>query len=174
MNDDYEDIEPKRYPPQKGRPTKYLPEYNRIAGNLSLAGFSDIEIAEALGIGEQTLYDWQDRYPEFKREMLNGKKIAVGVVARSLFERAQGYNFVETKTEKDEAGNVIKTTETEKFIPPSDSSMSLFLKSKAPEQFTDRKKIEMEHTPRTLDDFYDISHDDPMEVSKRYVELMRG
>lgn len=133
--------EVKIYPPKPGRPTKYIAEYDQVAGNLALAGFSDIDISEALGIAEQTFYDWQNRHPSFKKAISDGKKIAVGVVARSLFERAQGYTVKEKRVERDEVGNIIRTIETEKFIPPSDSSMAFFLKVKAPEIYADKAEV---------------------------------
>ena len=112
--------EVKIYPPKPGRPTKYIAEYDQVAGNLALAGFSDIDISEALGIAEQTFYDWQNRHPSFKKAISDGKKIAVGVVARSLFERAQGYTVKEKRVERDEVGRDGKPIKNDKtFKAPS-------------------------------------------------------
>lgn len=162
------------YTTKMGRCSKYIPEYNEVAGNLALAGFSDKEIAKTLNIAEQTLYNWQENYPAFKQAMLEGKEIAVGNVTRSLYRRCMGYETTEIKIEKDDCGNVHKITENVKHIPAETSAMTFFLKSKAPDKFSDKKKIEMEHTPRRLEDFYNISDSDPMEVSRKYQELMKA
>lgn len=48
-----------------GRPTDYLPEMCEQVVELGRQGKSHAQIAAALDVARQTLYNWQDTYPEF-------------------------------------------------------------------------------------------------------------
>jgi transcriptional regulator with XRE-family HTH domain len=48
-----------------GRPTKYKKEFNEEVITLGAKGMTDCEIAVALGITTQTLYDWEKRKEAF-------------------------------------------------------------------------------------------------------------
>ena len=59
----------RRKPRQKGRPSKYRPEFVEAALELSRRGFAITEAAEHFGIAPSTLSLWAGRHPEFKRAM---------------------------------------------------------------------------------------------------------
>ena len=45
------------------------PEGLEVVGNWCRIGYTDIQIAEKMGITERTLYLWKNKFPEFKEAM---------------------------------------------------------------------------------------------------------
>ena len=74
-----------------GRPTLYKPEYDDQAHNHCLLGATNAGLAELLGVGERTVDRWIADIPSFAKAVHDGRAIADGRVARSLYERAVGY-----------------------------------------------------------------------------------
>jgi hypothetical protein len=52
-----------------GRPTKYTEALLPVVSDLVLRGLTDVEIAQVVGIGEKTLYQWKLAHPEFKQAL---------------------------------------------------------------------------------------------------------
>lgn len=52
-----------------GRPTDYKPEYCETVQALGSKGYSLTEIASALDVVKQTIYSWQEAFPEFMDAM---------------------------------------------------------------------------------------------------------
>ncbi len=81
-----------------GRPTKYKPEYAKMAYKLCLLKkATDKELAEIFDTTEQTVNSWKQNYPEFLESIKKGKELADAQVAASLYERATGYSHPEDK-----------------------------------------------------------------------------
>lgn len=59
-----------------GRPTDYLPEYCEQVLQLGRAGKSVAQIAAALDVAKQTIYDWQDKHPEFLDAMRKARDLS--------------------------------------------------------------------------------------------------
>jgi transposase len=76
-----------------GAPTKYhkkfLPIIAKLAGG---KGYTNLQIAELLGISEKTVYNWQTRYPEFLQALKEGKAEVVDRLENSLYRSAEGYD----------------------------------------------------------------------------------
>lgn len=51
------------------RPTDYKPEFCAIAESVLANGESKAAVCAELEISRQTLYDWQDRHPDFKNSI---------------------------------------------------------------------------------------------------------
>jgi hypothetical protein len=75
-----------------GRPTLYDPRFCSIATNLGLLGLTNAEVAEALGIHVDTLYEWRKQHAEFSDALSAGKVEADGKVARALYDAAMSGN----------------------------------------------------------------------------------
>jgi hypothetical protein len=60
-----------------GRPTKYSEKLNPAVSALVIRGLTDIEIAQVLGIGVRTLYDWRVAHPEFAQTLQRSKDMMV-------------------------------------------------------------------------------------------------
>ena len=122
-----------------GRPSKRATVDLAKAKKCAEVGMTDKQIAIALGIAEDTIAEYKKNWPEFS-ESLKKKMGADGYVERSLWERAIGYRYTETKRETDAEGNV-KITTTEKFTPPDPTAMIFWLKNRQPEKWRDKKEI---------------------------------
>lgn len=143
----------------RGRPSSYNPSHNEIVKKLALAGYSDEKIADFIGIATSTFYEYKKIHPEFSEALKEGKQGAVAEMALSMFDRATGCKITETRTEKDEFGEVVKTIETVREIPPCPSSAAMLLKAKEKSIYGDKQEIDVTSsdgsmTPRTLETFY--------------------
>lgn len=74
-----------------GRLTLYRPEYDDQAHNHCLLGATNAGLAELLGVGERTIDRWIADIPSFAKAVREGRAVADGRIARSLYERAVGY-----------------------------------------------------------------------------------
>ena len=74
-----------------GRPSLYRPEYDDQAHNHCLLGATNAGLAELLDVGQRTIDRWIAEVPSFAKAVRDGRAIADGRVARSLYERAVGY-----------------------------------------------------------------------------------
>ena len=74
-----------------GRPALYRREYDDQAHNHCLLGATNAGLAELFDVGHRTIDRWIAEVPSFAKAVRDGRAIADGRVARSLYERAVGY-----------------------------------------------------------------------------------
>lgn len=79
-----------------GRPSDYDPEYDGMVYNFALLGACDREMAKIIGVSEVTFNAWKKQYPSFLKSLQEGREIADGKVAKSLYQRAIGYSHPDT------------------------------------------------------------------------------
>jgi hypothetical protein len=110
-------------PNGRGRPNHYEPhadEWNLKAWLLALQGLRNIDICKKLGISTATLFEWQQKYPDFASALKRGRAVACGKLEETLFSLAMGREIEETKTigilKRDSKGNIIYK-DTEKKVP---------------------------------------------------------
>lgn len=60
-------------------------------------GLTDKQIAENIGITEQTLNVWKKSYPSFSESLKRGKEVVDRQVENALLKRALGYTYNEDK-----------------------------------------------------------------------------
>lgn len=126
-----------------GRPSKYeevKDDLLRVQG-WARDGLSDEQIAENLGIGITTLYEWKNRYPEFREAMKKGKEIVDREVENALLKRAMGYEYEEVVIE-----NGVETKRVKKFVPPDTTAQIFWLKNRKPQEWRDRQEREVTAT----------------------------
>ena len=119
---------------QGGRPSSFKPEYIEHVFNFALLGATEKEMAVVFGVTLETLENWKDAIPEFFQSLKEGREIADGRVAKSLFRRAVGYSHpdihISTCRWEDKNGKshvkVIKTP-IMKHYPPDVGAGKLFL-----------------------------------------------
>jgi hypothetical protein len=139
-----------------GRPTEYNPEYVEQAHSLALLGATDAEIAEHFGIGERTLYEWKNRYPQFSQSIKKGKIPADAKVAHALFDRATGAEWTEQQAIKLKTvtyldGRRVKEQERVEIVevrrsaPPDTTACIFYLKNRRPKEWRDRHEVVAEH-----------------------------
>lgn len=136
----------KKKPAQKhpgGRPTKYDPSVHpALAESLAREGLTNTEIAEALGIDRATLHNWQNAHKEFFDSVKSGKETPDDNVEKSLYRRALGYEYTETKITKNEDGVIVKTETTVKQVAPDVGAQCMWLKNRRPQDWRDKQEIE--------------------------------
>lgn len=123
-----------------GRPTKYRPDYARIAEQMAANGSTDAEIARAFGIAPATLYRWKADIPEFRESIAGAKQIPIARVERSLYHRAVGYEHDHDEIRAN--GKAVTVVKTVKHYPPDTSAARLWLNNVAPERWRPRRDPE--------------------------------
>lgn len=136
-----------------GRPTKYLPEYCEQANKLCLLGATDKELADFFDVNQDTIYEWQEKYPEFSESIRAGKVKADALVAHKLHDRAVGAEWVEEQAFKvkrkwydgndrpHEEEEIVKVPVTRR-APPDTQAISLWLRNRKPDRWTDKAQID--------------------------------
>ena len=56
-----------------GRPTKYTDDMPERVRALLSEGWSKVSCAAQLGIGERTLYEWAEKFPQFSQAIKDGE-----------------------------------------------------------------------------------------------------
>lgn len=118
------------------RPSRYRKEYAELAYKLCLLGATDAEMADILGVKEQTLNNWKKAHPEFFESLKTGKAIADAKVAHSLFQRANGYSHPDTDIRVID-GKIVQT-EITKHYPPDTVAGIFWLKNRRKKDFRDK------------------------------------
>jgi len=126
----------------RGRPTLYRPEYCAQVYKLCLLGQTDEDIADFFMIAVQTLYNWQEKHPDFLESMRNGKVLADAEVVESLYRRAVGYSHDDLHIAVS-MGDVIKT-EIKKHYPPDVTAQRFWLKNRRPHDWKEKVEVKEE------------------------------
>jgi len=125
-----------------GRPTDYDPNIHPAeAIELARKGLTNTEIADRMGIACSTLKLWRKLHPEFSAAVKEGKDSADDLVIESLFKRARGYEVVEEKAMNIDGD--VQIVRLEKHIPGDPTSMIFWLKNRQPEDWGDKKQVEL-------------------------------
>ena len=126
-------------------------------------GLTDEQLAEKMGCGVRTLYDWKERFPQISQALKKGKEIVDIQVENALLKRALGYEYMEERVEISEKDGrkVIQTTKT---VPPDTTAQIFWLKNRRPDQWRDKP---VEGAPEV-----DQTEDDALTESLK--ELARG
>jgi hypothetical protein len=111
-----------------GRPTLYRPEYDDQAHNQCLLGATNAGLAELFDVGQRTIDRWIADIPSFAKAVRDGRAIADGRVARSLYERAVGYRQTVERTVL-HRGQEIKISNTVQH-PPDTQACIFWLRNR--------------------------------------------
>lgn len=114
--------------PKMGRPTGYNPQLNEKVFKLFLLGLTDKEVAESLGIGDRTFYEWRERYPHFAQSIDKGKVMADAEVAHGLYQRAKGMTLPDVHISNFQGQ--ITVTDLTKHIAPDPKAAELWLRNR--------------------------------------------
>ena len=127
-----------------GRPSDYKEEYAELAYNYCLLGAIDKELAQFFDVSEQTINSWKSKFPEFLESLKKGKAQADAKVAKSLYNRAIGYQHDEDKIFNANGEPLI--VHTIKHYPPDPVSAIFWLKNRQPNKWRDKQEID--HTTK--------------------------
>ncbi len=112
-------------------------------------GLTDEQIAQNMGIGTRTLYEWKQKYPQISQSLKINKEIVDIQVENALLKRALGYSFTETTKERkmnDATGKyeMVTTKEVIKEVTPDTTAQIFWLKNRKPEEWRDKKDVAVE------------------------------
>lgn len=73
----------------KGKYEKWLKEENLLLlEGWARDGLTDEQIAKNIGIGERTLYEWKEKYPQISQSLKKGKEVVDYQVENALLSSA--------------------------------------------------------------------------------------
>lgn len=123
-----------------GRPTKYKPEYAKIAAAMCRLGATDAQLADAFEVSVSTVNLWKVQHVEFSESIRVPKAEADERVEQSLYRRALGYEHDEVDIRVID-GAVVQTP-IRKFYPPDSTAMIFWLKNRKPAEWRDKQEVE--------------------------------
>lgn len=121
----------------RGRPPKYLCEYDEMAKKMCLQGATDVQLSEYFEVSEATINRWKIKYPTFRESIKHGKDYADAQVVYGLYQRAVGMQFPDchfhcrTISSGKKKGQLeITKTPFVKYIPPDVNAAKFWLKNR--------------------------------------------
>lgn len=132
----------------RGPRIKFKPEHVEQIRNYYRLGATDEEVAGFIGVNRTTLWRWQTDHPELTEAMKAGKAEADERVVNALFHKAVGYTFQSEKLFQHN-GAVIRAKCVE-HVPPDTTAMIWWLKNRRPDEWRDRKELDLSNRDGTL------------------------
>ena len=106
-------------------------------------GLTDEQLAEKMGCGVRTLYDWKERFPQISQVLKKGKEIVDIQVENALLKRALGYEYMEERVEISEKDGR-KVIQTVKQVIPDTAAQIFWLKNRRPDKWRDKPQEKAE------------------------------
>ena len=116
-----------------------------LVNKWSEEGLINKQIATEIGINVATLYEWQDRFPEFADAIKKGKRVIDEQVENSLLKRAMGYQYEEEIWGKSRDGEMVLIKRVVKSLAPDVTAQIFWLKNRQPERWKDKVEVKNEH-----------------------------
>lgn len=120
-----------------GRPTKYKPEFDKLARDYTELGATLEQIAKFLEVDTATVKRWMDEKPTFCAAIKKTRDLADAKVERSLYARACGLT---KKVERPTKNGGIVTLKEE--VPPDTAAAFIWLKNRKPKEWRDKQEVE--------------------------------
>ena len=70
---------------ENGRPTKYLPEYDKLILEGDYKGLFLVQIASKLEICESTIYEWAKKHPSFSESLTRARENCISKLVETGF-----------------------------------------------------------------------------------------
>jgi len=152
---------PKKKAPKRkrGQPSKFDKLTKAQIKTIALMfqrGFTDLEVAQMLGVTRNTILNWRNSNPDFLGTTKKSKAQANAEVKQALFERATGYSHPDTKAQWVESDVLVEGegivsvgrweyAELIKHYPPDTAAGFIWLKNRGsvdeegnPEEWRDK------------------------------------
>jgi hypothetical protein len=135
----------------RGRPSKYKPEFAEQARKLCALGATDRELAEFFEVAESSVSKWKLEYPEFSEALKRGKEVSDERVEHSLYRRAVGYSFDSVHVSNYQGE--VTLTPIVQHVPPDTTACIFWLKNRRKEQWRDKIEVDgkVDHVHATVD-----------------------
>jgi hypothetical protein len=148
--------------------TKNSEEWDNL-GALLDTGFTDEQVAVYYGIARNSIGEWKRKYPEFFRFLKEHKKIADDGVERALYERAMGFEHIETKVFVDKGS--VTYVDVVKVYPPDTQAARYWLNNRQPDRW--KEVVQNNNVNQTVEPVaFDLSALTD-EESDKMLEFMR-
>lgn len=95
------------------------------------------ELAKRMGISPKTLSLWENKYPEIKTALAQGREITDIRVENAILKKALGFETTEVKKVV-KADGAEEVTTVYKSVPPDVSAASVWLKNRCPDRWKDK------------------------------------
>ena len=112
----------------KGRPSKFDELTESDLKHIEFCykkGFTDKEVAEMIGVVEDTITNWKKAHPNFFVSLKDWKLEADEKIEKALYNRAVGYE------------------KADKHYPADATSMIFWLKNRKPKEWRDKQETEL-------------------------------
>jgi transcriptional regulator with XRE-family HTH domain len=157
----------------RGQPTKYQPDYVKIAQLMAERGATQDEIADGLNVTRRTVANWLARHDEFSRAVNAGNEVFNPRVERALAERAIGFyadKYVWRKTTEKERRKdkelpewVLEPSERV-YYPPDTTAGIYWSKNRMKDKWANVHKVEGSTKFKSSDEILD-------EIAKQLLRL---
>ena len=135
------------------RPSKFEIDKDKCI-EMAKLGLTDVQMANVLGMTEQTLNNWKAKDRVFFESLKEAKVMSDESVVKSLYQRATGYEHPEIHISNYQ-GEVTETPIIKHYAPDT-TAMIFWLKNRQPDKWRDKQEIEQTNTNIDLN----LSEDD--------------
>ena len=130
-----------------GRPTKYNAKIHvQAAYDAMCEGHTDEGLAKILSVHPATIYNWQNKHPDFLEAIHVGKRVCDSEIESALYKSAKGYECeeVEESGKVDANGKWLHKTikKTKKKHPPNILAAKFWLSNRKAGAWQDRQKVD--------------------------------
>jgi hypothetical protein len=140
---------------EMGRPTLYKPEYADQAHSYCLLGATNDELAGFFDVAPRTVDNWLSVHPEFATAVRNGRVAADAGIARRLYRRADGYDYVAEKLFL-HRGEVVRA-DHKVHMPPDVQACIFWLRNRRRQDWAGRARPEPADSGLTFEDLEEAS-----------------
>ena len=116
-------------------------------------GLTKEQIANNIGIGRTTLFEWEKKEPNIANTLKKGKEVVDIEVENALLKRATGYTTRIREQKLDKDGNVYEL-ERDIYIAPDTTALIFWLKNRQKEKWRD--KVESNENENDIQNAKDI------------------
>lgn len=109
-------------------------------------GLSKEQIARNIGVRQETVLEWEKRFPQLSEVIKKGREVVVREVENALIRRAKGFDVEETTEElrfnrTTGEQELVVTKRVRKHVAPDTGAAAFVLKNYAPDRWSDRKDV---------------------------------
>jgi hypothetical protein len=132
---------------------KFNYDYVNVAARLKAAGFTDADVAYAIGVSKDAVANWKDKYPQFKEACDEGRRIAQSHLVAQAIRAAAGYDYTEENEKLEQQGHnedgtphyvVTSKSVFTKHQRPDPKLLVFLLSNLDPEQWKAAHKIQID------------------------------